>query len=67
MFKTLLQQNKPAIAVASVLIGLLVLFTINIVVLVPILINAYKPVHKSENQTAIDIDTVNKAIEYLNE
>ena len=67
MSKTPFLQNKQSLAIIAVSTTLLLLLAVNILALIPMLMKAYILVNNSEKQSPIDVETVNKAIDYLNE
>lgn len=65
MFKIRLLQNKEAIVLLSVGIGLLVLVGLNALVLIPKILELYAKNSNSVNNSLIEKEVVNQAIELL--
>lgn len=65
MFKSRLPLNKESLIIITFGIGLTLLIIVNVVILVPRLIEVYAPNPQSESREPIDAETVNKAIEYI--
>lgn len=65
MFKSRLPLNKESLIIITLGIGLTLLIIVNVVILVPRLIEVYAPNPQSESREPIDAETVNKAIEYI--
>ena len=65
MSKIPLLQNKENLAVISVLTVSLVILVYSCVTLVPMILKVYKPSQKPVNKSPIDVETINKAIDFL--
>lgn len=65
MFKTHLLENKENLLGFSIFFSFILLAIVNIVVLVPQLLKVFSPRSQIETASLIDVETVNKAIEYL--
>jgi hypothetical protein len=65
MSKTLLKQNKEAIAGVAVIAGLIILAVVNLSILIPSLLDVYEKGDKSGRNDPIDAQTVNQAINLL--
>ena len=67
MFKIHSLQNKESLIIIAMGAGLVLMTIVTIANLVPVLLEVYAPDKKSAGQSPIDTETVNKALDYLNE
>lgn len=65
MFKIRLRRNKDTIIGAAVTLTVVVLILINVVVLVPQIIDAYRSEKPINGSSPIDAESVNAAIDFL--
>ncbi len=65
MFKTRLPQNKETVVAVALGVGLVFMLLINIIFLLPKIIEVYTGNPKPSTALPIDIEVVNKAVQYL--
>ncbi|KKP59878.1 MAG: hypothetical protein UR52_C0002G0106 [Candidatus Gottesmanbacteria bacterium GW2011_GWA1_34_13] len=66
MFKTRLTQNKETVIAIILSVGLVILIVINLWTLIPTIWTAFTQQEKTNLKQPIDIESVNQAIEIIN-